>query len=172
MDGSGVYTPRPGTDRYDANNNRLSMIDGTGTTGDTYDELDRLLSVTSPGPKIVGYQHDLDGNRRKLLYPDNTAVTYSFDKASQLAWLADWAAPANPSCTPTPTARTTYYQYFPDSHHSGADKFPGKYPGAIGRTGEAADIIGWDQATHAPTRTYSVLTTTAGELITANPGLP
>jgi YD repeat-containing protein len=92
------------------------MADGTGTTSYTYDELDRLLSVTSPGPKIVGYRYDLDGNRRKLLYPDNTAVAYSFDKASQLAWLADWAAPANPSCTPTPTARTTCYQYFPDSH--------------------------------------------------------
>jgi YD repeat-containing protein len=57
---------------YDGDGNRLSMVDGTGTTTYTYDELDRLLSVTSPGPKTVGYRYDRDGNRRKLLYPDNT----------------------------------------------------------------------------------------------------
>ena len=68
------------------------MTDGTGLTSYLYDEANRLTSVTSPGPKTVGYRYDLDGNRTKLIYPDATAVTYSFNKASQLASLADWAS--------------------------------------------------------------------------------
>jgi len=67
-----------------------------------YDELDRMLSVTSPGPKTVGYRFDRDGNRTKLIYPDATAVTYTFDKASRLTGLSDWAS------------RTVGYTYFAD----------------------------------------------------------
>jgi len=87
---------------YDANGNRNSMTDGTGATTYAYDELDRLLSVTTPGPKVVGYRYDLDGNRTKLIYPNATAVTYSFDKASRMSGLTDWAA------------RAVGYTYFPD----------------------------------------------------------
>ncbi|MBV9895819.1 MAG: hypothetical protein JO020_16765, partial [Chloroflexi bacterium] len=105
-----TYTnPAPGTSAtanvsyvYDANGNRLSMGDGTGSTTYVYDELDRLLSVTSLNTGTVGYRFDLDGNRTKLIYPDNTAVTYSFNKASQLQSLLDWAS------------RTTSYSYFAD----------------------------------------------------------
>jgi RHS repeat-associated protein len=89
---------------YDANGNRATMVDGTGTTSYSYDEMDRLQSVTSPGPSTVGYRYDLDGNRTKLLYPDATAVTYSFDKASRLGSLTDWAT------------RSTSYTYLPDGH--------------------------------------------------------
>ena len=87
---------------YDADGNRTSMIDGTGTTSYVYDEHDRLTSVTSPGVSTIGYRYDLDGNRTKLIYPDSTAVTYTFDKADRLASLVDWAN------------RTTSYGYFPD----------------------------------------------------------
>lgn len=38
----------------------------------------------------------------RLIYPDATAVTYTFDKASRLASLADWAG------------RSVGYTYFPD----------------------------------------------------------
>lgn len=38
----------------------------------------------------------------KLIYPDATAATYTFDKASRLASLADWAG------------RTVGYTYLPD----------------------------------------------------------
>ncbi len=79
---------------YDANGNRTSMRDGTGTTTYSLDELNRALSVSNPdgsGAKTVGYRYDLDGHRSKLIYPDGTAVTYSFDKASQMSGLTDWA---------------------------------------------------------------------------------
>ncbi len=49
------------------------------------DELNRLTSVTSPGSKTVGYRYDLDGDRTQVTYPDYTAVTYTFNKASQLS---------------------------------------------------------------------------------------
>lgn len=87
---------------YDANGNRISMIDGAGTTNYTYDELNRILSVQNPGPKTIGYRYDLDGNRTKLIYPDNTAVIYTFDKSSRLESLVDWSN------------RTTNYEYFID----------------------------------------------------------
>jgi RHS repeat-associated protein len=87
---------------YDANGNRTQMVDGTGTTTYVYDELNRLTSTTSPGPKTVGYRYDRDGNRTKLIYPDATAVTYTFNKASQLGSLTDWAA------------RSVSYTYWPD----------------------------------------------------------
>ena len=81
--------------------------DGTGTTSYTYDELDRLLSVTSPGPKTVGYRYDLDGNQTKLIYPDSTAVTYTFDKASQLQSLLTGPA-AKPATSTIPTAASSW----------------------------------------------------------------
>jgi YD repeat-containing protein len=43
------------------------MADGTGATTYVYDEADRLTSVTSPGPKTVGYRYDVDGNRTKVI---------------------------------------------------------------------------------------------------------
>jgi YD repeat-containing protein len=81
------------------------VVDPLGqTTSFGYDALDRLTSITSPGPKTVGYRYDLDGNRTKVIYPDGTAVTYSFDAASRLASLTDWAS------------RTVSYDYFTDGN--------------------------------------------------------
>lgn len=86
---------------YDANGNRTSMVDGTGTTSYAYDELDRVLSVTTPGPKTVQYRYDLDSNRRKMTYPDGTAVTYTVDKGQRTTTLAE-------------STRTTSYAYRAD----------------------------------------------------------
>lgn len=103
---TGIDYADPGTAdvayTHDANGNRASMIDGTGTTTYTYDESNRLVSVTSPGPTTIGYRYDLDGNRIKLIYPDATAVTYAFDKSGQLSSLTDWAS------------RSLSYTYAPD----------------------------------------------------------
>lgn len=88
---------------YDANGNRTSMVDGTGTTSYTYDEMDRLLTVVSPGSVTVAYRYDLNNNRTKIIYPDATAVTYAFDKSDRLSTVSDWAS------------RVTSYQYNPDS---------------------------------------------------------
>lgn len=102
---------------YDSDNNRSSMADGTGQTTYSYDELDRPTSITSPGAKTVGYRYDLDGNRTRVLYPDSTAVTYVFNKGSQLASLADWAN------------RSTSYSYLPDGHLKQASNVNGTTTG-------------------------------------------
>ena len=87
---------------FDANGNRTQMVDGNGATTYVVDEDDQLISVTSPGPKVVGYRYDLDGNRAKFIYPDGTAVSYSYNKAAQMTALQDWAS------------RSVAYSYFPD----------------------------------------------------------
>ncbi len=79
----------------------------------SYDEADRLTSVTSPGPKTVGYRYDADGNRVKVIYPDSTAVTYAFDKGSRLESLLDWGS------------RTAGYQYHPDGSIKQVTSFNG-----------------------------------------------
>ena len=87
---------------YDANGNRTSMADGSGTTTYQVDEAGQIVTVTSPGPTTVGYRYDLDGKRTKLIYPDATAVTYTWNKGGQLASLLDWAS------------RSVSYTYAPD----------------------------------------------------------
>ncbi len=98
---------------YDANSNRTSMVDGTGTTSYIYDELNRMLSVTSPGPKTIGYRYDRNGNRVKLIYPDNTAVNYTFDAVDRMATVVDWAN------------RATTYNYNIDSSMLRVDNING-----------------------------------------------
>ena len=98
---------------YDADGNRTSMADGTGSTTYSYDEARRLTSVTSPGPKTVGYRYDTDGNRTKVIYPDGTSVSYSFDKGSRLSSLSDWAS------------RQVGYQYYPDGSLKQTTNFNG-----------------------------------------------
>jgi RHS repeat-associated protein len=93
---------------YDANGNRTQMTDGTGVTTYVLDEADRPVSVTSPGPNVVGYRYDLDGSRTKLIYPDATVVNYVFNKGGQLVSLTDWAS------------RSVSYTYSPDGQIQGA----------------------------------------------------
>ncbi len=101
-----VATPNV-TYTYDADSNRTSMADGTGTTTYAYDELERVLSLVEPGSRTVAYRYDLNGNRRKQLYPDTTAVTYQYDEADRLQTVQDWAN------------RLTAYQYQPDGKLQG-----------------------------------------------------
>ena len=104
---------------YDAHGHRSSMADGTGTTAYTCDELDRLLSVTTPGPKTVAYRYDADGHRRKLIYPDGTAVTYTIDKGQRLTTLAEstrttsylYREDGSPKTVTFPNATTASYAY-------------------------------------------------------------
>jgi RHS repeat-associated protein len=87
---------------YDLHGARTSMTDGRGTTTYTRDEAGRLVGVSHPGSVEVGYRHDLDGNRTKIIYPGGDAVTYAIDEAGRVASLTDWAS------------RTTSYAYHAD----------------------------------------------------------
>jgi RHS repeat-associated protein len=85
------------------------MTTGSDQTDYVYDERDQLTQVThpaSPSNLVVKYRYNLDGQRRLLIYPDTTEVTYGFDRAARLTSLVDSALPAG--------ARTTSYTYHPD----------------------------------------------------------
>ncbi|MBI3966997.1 MAG: carboxypeptidase regulatory-like domain-containing protein [Chloroflexi bacterium] len=103
--GGQVATP-PVEFKYDAHGNRIQMSDPSDlsapTTQYTYDELDRLLNVTSSvGNRTLKSRYDLDGNRVKLIYPDNTIVLSTYDAAGQLAQINEGS-------------RQTSYTYSPD----------------------------------------------------------
>ena len=93
---------------YDAAGNRETMTGnpeplGTtiapGTTTYDYDALDRLVSVTFPGPKTVSYQYDdlpggdaadYPGQRTQITYPDSKTVTYTYLQDGAMETVTDW----------------------------------------------------------------------------------
>ncbi len=95
---------------YDANGNRLIQVETNGgsteTTTYTYDDLDRLASVsypidtTYPNGRVVSYGYDAVGNRLRETERDLAATLLAdkqgiFDNANRLTELTDLVAPAN-----------------------------------------------------------------------------
>ena len=85
----------PGTDpdvtfEYDENGQRIEMNDGLGKTTWTYDDLNRLISVTDAFSKTIGYGYDDVGNRTELRYQDGKSVAYTYDDNNQLIKVTDW----------------------------------------------------------------------------------
>ncbi|MDQ5821251.1 MAG: DUF6531 domain-containing protein [Actinomycetota bacterium] len=69
---------------YDANNNRTSMTDGSGSASYTYDVLNRLTAATR-GTDSFSYVYDAGDNVTKRTYPSNTFVDYTYDNDGRLA---------------------------------------------------------------------------------------
>ena len=68
---------------YDAAGNLVSELDINGTTTYTYDELNRLESVTEPDGKLTQYAYDAAGNRVTETVTDGSDVTttdYVYDE--------------------------------------------------------------------------------------------
>jgi RHS repeat-associated protein len=84
---------------YDAVGNRLSMTDADGTTTYTYDELNRLKTVTYPLslPAVVSYTYDPMGNRLTM-DKDAVITSYVYNNADQLV-------------SKTTSGVTTYYTW-------------------------------------------------------------
>ncbi len=82
----------PGSNRisfnYDANGNRTEMTDPEGTTLYSYNNLDRLTSVTR-AVYSIGYDYDLAGNIAGIIYPDGLNITYAYNELNQLASVSD-----------------------------------------------------------------------------------
>ena len=67
------------------------MVDGTGTTSYSYDNVGRLTGVNDGVGSQVSYGYDGLGNRTGLTYPDSKTVTYSYDDLNRLETVtADW----------------------------------------------------------------------------------
>jgi RHS repeat-associated protein len=72
---------------YDNAHNMLSKTDNKGTTSYTYDELNRLKTVTEPSGKVTTYTYTSAGNRNTetVVEGSNTTVkTYTYDSLNRL----------------------------------------------------------------------------------------
>lgn len=75
---------------YDKNSNVLTVTDLNGTITRTYDSLNRVSSVTDTYGNTVSYVYDSYGNLARLIYPDNTAVSYTYDSLGNIKTVTDW----------------------------------------------------------------------------------
>jgi RHS repeat-associated protein len=75
---------------YNENGDRTKMTDGTGTTTNTYDQLDRLTETENGNKELVKYEYNLANDQTKITYPNGKAVTRAFDKDERPEKLTDW----------------------------------------------------------------------------------
>ena len=77
---------------YDADGQRKTMTDGTGTTSYTIDSLHRLTAMTTGAGQTVSYAYDLKGQLTSITYPGGTqTVSRGYDAAGRLQSVTDWA---------------------------------------------------------------------------------
>ena len=96
---------------YDNLNRKTSMVDSTGTTFYSYDDLDRVISVTystsgkvtDPANLVVGYAYDNASRLTDLTYPGGEHVQYTWDGANRLLTANDLTTNENTSYTYNPT---------------------------------------------------------------------
>ncbi len=75
--------------RYNAHGQAEEIIDPNGlTTTLVYDVRQRLLSRTV-GTEITSYQYDNVGQLKKIIFPDNSFLSYTYDAAHRLTDIAD-----------------------------------------------------------------------------------
>jgi RHS repeat-associated protein len=76
---------------YDADGQRTTMTDGTGTSSWTYDSLHRLTSTTDGAGHTVSYGYDIGGRLTSIGYPSGVGtVNRGFDAANRLHTVTDW----------------------------------------------------------------------------------
>ncbi|MFK5894256.1 MAG: RHS repeat-associated core domain-containing protein [Pseudomonadota bacterium] len=75
---------------YDANSNISSESSGGNTISYSYDEINRVKSVTDHYGKTINYAYDKAGNRTGLTYPGNKSISYAYDNADRLQSITDW----------------------------------------------------------------------------------
>lgn len=75
---------------YDKDGNVVKMIDGSGTTTRTYDQLGRLTKVVNGRSEVVEYAYDLGNRQTEIVYPNGEPVEREFDKAGRMKSVTDW----------------------------------------------------------------------------------
>jgi RHS repeat-associated protein len=147
---------------YDADNNRTKMVDGTGTTTYSYDQLDRLAETEDGHKDVTKYEHDLANQKTKITYPNGKAITRAYDKAGRLEKVTDWLEHA------------TSFKYDPDSDVT-ATIFPSSTTNEDKYTFNEADQLTNTEAKKGATTLASLSYTrdNAGQLkTTKQTGLP
>lgn len=135
-------TPNVSQITYDADGQRKSMTDGTGTSSWNYDSLHRLTSsVTGAGATVqYGYTYgsgptyDLKDQVRSITYPSGDVVSRSYDDAGHMTGVTDWLGHTT-TFTPDPDSNVSTESY---ANHITATM---AYDHADGLTG-VTDILG------------------------------
>jgi RHS repeat-associated protein len=78
------------TYKYGKDGEVTEMTDGTGTSKNAYDELDRLTESKDGNAEVVKYEYDLGDEITKITYPNGQAVIRKFDAAGRLESAKDW----------------------------------------------------------------------------------
>lgn len=99
---------------YDANGNRLSQADGTGTTTFTYDASNRLTAAAYPGTYgSWSWVYDAAGNRTSQTAPSGT-TPYTYDANNRLttAGAVNYSYDANGNLTSTTAGQSFSWDAF------------------------------------------------------------
>ncbi len=62
---------------YDANDNKTSMTDGSGSSSYSYNPFNELTSATNGASKVTGYGYDADGDVSSITYPLPPTATWA-----------------------------------------------------------------------------------------------
>ena len=76
---------------YNADGDRTTMEDGTGTTTYEYDQLDRLIKTKDGHGNTASYEYDLDNEPTKITYPNGKVVEREYDSVERLKSTTDWS---------------------------------------------------------------------------------
>ena len=75
---------------YNKDGKLTKMVDGSGTTKNTYDKLDRLTEAENGNKEITKYTYNLANEPTKITYPNTKAVERAYDKDARLEKVTDW----------------------------------------------------------------------------------
>ena len=75
---------------YNADDDRMSMTDGTGTTSYAYNADDRVTSVTNGAGTKTTYGYNKAGDITSLVYPNGQTLKRGYDGAGRLVSVTDW----------------------------------------------------------------------------------
>jgi RHS repeat-associated protein len=105
---------------YDADGNRETMRDGTGTGSYQYDNAGRLTSLKDGSGAHTTYEYDKAGKIATITYPNGKTITRTYDGAGRLETITDWLghtttfnydANGNPTSTTYPNGDTVSSSY-------------------------------------------------------------
>ena len=91
------------TYKYSKDSKVTEMTDETGTTKNTYDNLDRLTESENGAKKVVKYKYDLANLPTTITYPNKKEIKREYDKDTRLEKVTDW------------NSKTSSFKYNPDS---------------------------------------------------------
>jgi RHS repeat-associated protein len=87
-------SPSEVTYEYNKDSKVTKMKDATGTTENTWDQLDRLTEYKNGAAKTVKYEYNLGSLPVKLTYPNGKSITREYDKDNRLSKVTDWKSHA------------------------------------------------------------------------------